>query len=69
MILIYTLHFARFAGTLEAHLLKYRVACSDADMIIEENSVLYFEKLKSPMKKFLSDKEARTYEIVHRICI
>jgi PhoPQ-activated pathogenicity-related protein len=49
----YSVHFARFAGRLETHLLKYGVACSDADMIIEESSVLYFEKLKSPTKKFL----------------
>ena len=50
---IYSVHFARFAGRLETHLLKYGVACSDADMIIEESSVLYFENLKSPTKKFL----------------
>lgn len=47
----YSVHFARFAAKLEAHLLKYGVACSDADMIIEESSVLYFERLKSPTKK------------------
>ena len=53
MILIYTLHFARFAERLEAHLLKYGVTCSDVGMIIEESQVLYFEKLKSPTTKFL----------------
>jgi hypothetical protein len=47
----YSVHFARFAAKLEAHLLKYGVACSDADMIIEESSVIYFERLKSPTKK------------------
>jgi hypothetical protein len=47
----YSVHFARLAAKLEAHLLKYGVACSDADMIIEESSVLYFENLKSPTKK------------------
>ena len=47
----HSVHFARFAAKLEAHLLKYGVACSDADMIIEESSVLYFERLKSPTKK------------------
>lgn len=50
---IYSVHFAHFAGKLEAHLLKYGVACSDADMVIEEISILYFERLKSPTKKFL----------------
>jgi hypothetical protein len=47
----YSVQFARLAAKLEAHLLKYGVACSDADMIIEESSVLYFERLKSPTKK------------------
>ena len=42
----------RFASKLEAHLLKSGVTCSDADLIIEESSILYFEKLKSPTKKF-----------------
>jgi hypothetical protein len=42
-----------FAGKLEAHLLKYGVACSDSDIVIEEISILYFERLKSLTKKFL----------------
>jgi hypothetical protein len=47
----YSVLFAKFASKLETHLLKYGVACSDADMIIEESSILYFGKLKSPTKK------------------
>jgi hypothetical protein len=31
---------------------RYIVMCHDADMIIEESSILYFEKLNSPTKKF-----------------
>jgi|SRR5919108_2440689 hypothetical protein len=48
----YSIHFARFASRLETYLLKYGVTCHDADMIIEESSILYFEKLNSPTKKF-----------------
>jgi hypothetical protein len=48
----YSIDFARFASRLETYLLKYGVTCHDADMIIEESSVLYFEKLNSPTKKF-----------------
>jgi hypothetical protein len=48
----YSVHFARFAAKLETHLLRHGVSCADADMIIEESSVLYFEKLNSTMKKF-----------------
>ena len=47
----YSVLFAMFASKLETHLLKYGVACSDADMIIEESSILYFGKLKSQTKK------------------
>jgi hypothetical protein len=47
----YSVLFARFASKLEAHLIKYGVACVDADMIIEESSILYFRKLNSPTKK------------------
>lgn len=42
-----------FAGKLEAHILKYGVACSDSDIVIEGISILYFERLKSLTKKFL----------------
>jgi hypothetical protein len=47
----YSMHFARFASRLETYLLKYGVTCHDADMIIEESSILYFEKLNSPNKR------------------
>lgn len=49
----YSVHFAHFAAKLEAHLLRFGVTCSDADSIIEESSVIYFEKLGSAKKKFL----------------
>jgi hypothetical protein len=44
----YSVLFAKFASKLETHLLKYGVAYFDADMIIEESSILYFGKLYSP---------------------
>ena len=47
----YSVLFAQLACKLETHLLKHGVACSDADMIIEEISILYFGKLNSPIKK------------------
>jgi hypothetical protein len=47
----YSVLFAQFASKLESHLLKYGVACADADMIIEESSILYFRKLNSSKKK------------------
>jgi hypothetical protein len=47
----YSVLFAQFASKLESHLLKYGVACVDADMI-EESSILYFRKLNSSKKKF-----------------
>jgi hypothetical protein len=46
-------HFAHCAGKLEAHLLKFGVTCADADSIIEESSIIYFEKLGSTTKKIL----------------
>ncbi len=49
----YSVHFAHCAGKLEAHLLKFGVTCADADSIIEESSVIYFEKLGSAAKKIL----------------
>ena len=48
---LYSVLFAQFASKLESHLLKYGVACVDADMIIEESSILYFRKLNSSKKK------------------
>ncbi|MDP8906619.1 MAG: hypothetical protein M3M88_03770 [Thermoproteota archaeon] len=47
----YSVLFAQYASKLESHLLKYGVACADADMIIEESSILYFRKLNSSKKK------------------
>ena len=47
----YSVLFSQFASKLESHLLKYGVACADADMIIEESSILYFRKLNSSKKK------------------
>ena len=43
----HSVHFARCAGKLEQHLLKNGISCRDADMIIEESSELYFDKLHS----------------------
>ena len=47
----YSVLFAQFASKLESHLVKHGVACVDADMIIEESSILYFRKLESSKKK------------------
>ena len=47
----YSVLFAQFASKLESHLVKHGVACVDADMIIEESSILYFRKLNSSKKK------------------
>jgi hypothetical protein len=48
----YSIHFAHYAGKLEQHLRKNGISCRDADKIIEESSVIYFEKLHSPESKF-----------------
>jgi hypothetical protein len=50
----YSIHFAHYAGKLEQHLRKNGISCHDADIIIEESSELYFEKLHSPENKFFS---------------
>jgi hypothetical protein len=47
----YSMHFAQFAGKLEQHLRKNGISCDDADMIIEESSQIYFEKLGSSASK------------------
>lgn len=47
------MHFAHFAAKLEAHLIRFGVTCADADSIIEESSIIYFEKLGSAKKKLL----------------
>jgi hypothetical protein len=44
----YSVHFAHYATKLEQHLRKNGISCHDADIIIEESSVLYFEKMHSP---------------------
>jgi hypothetical protein len=49
----YSVHFAHFAAKLEAHLIRFGVTCADADSIIEESSIIYFEKLGSAKKKLL----------------
>ena len=49
----YSVHFARFAAKLEKHLLNHGVACSEADVIIEDSSTIFFEKLNNPKKSFL----------------
>ncbi len=46
-----SIHFAHYAGKLESHLRKNGISCHDADLIIEESSVLYFEKLHSSGSK------------------
>ena len=48
----YSVHFAHYATKLEQHLRKNGISCRDADIIIEESSVIYFEKLHSPESKF-----------------
>jgi uncharacterized DUF497 family protein len=48
----YSIHFAHYAGKLEQHLRKHGISCRDADVIIEESSVIYFEKIHSPENKF-----------------
>ena len=63
----YSVLFAQFASKLESHLLKYGVACVDADMIIEESSILYFRKLNSSKKKFLNywkDRILKQYSLI-----
>ena len=47
----YSIHFAHYAGKLEQHLRNNGISCHDADLIIEESSVLYFEKLHSSGSK------------------
>jgi hypothetical protein len=49
----YSIHFAHYAGKLEQHLRKNGISCRDADMIIEESSELYFEKIHSSENKFV----------------
>lgn len=48
----YSIHFAHYAGKLEQHLIRNGISCRDADTIIEESSVIYFERIHSPENKF-----------------
>ena len=43
----HTIHFAHYAAKLERHLRNHGITCHDADLVIEESSVLYFEKLRA----------------------
>ena len=49
----YSVHFARFAAKLEKHLLNNGVSCSEADIIIEESSTIFFDMLNKPKKAFM----------------
>ena len=49
----YSIYFAHYAGKLEKHLRTNGISCHDADMIIEESSGYYFEKLHSPENRFI----------------
>jgi len=49
----YSIHFARFAAKLQKHLINQGVSCSEADMIIEDSSTIFFDKLNNPKKSFL----------------
>jgi hypothetical protein len=49
----YSVHFARFATKLEKHLLNQGIACSEADVIIEDSSTIFFDKLNNPKKSFM----------------
>ena len=51
----YSVLFARYATKLEQHLIKCGISCHDADIIIEESSVIYFENINSKdSSKFFS---------------
>ena len=49
----YSVHFARFAAKLEKHLINNGVSCNEADIIIEDSSTIFFDKLNNPKKSFL----------------
>jgi len=50
----YAVRFARYASELEQYLRKNGISCHDADDIIEESSVLYFEKIYSSDNRFFN---------------
>ncbi|HJS82005.1 MAG TPA: hypothetical protein VJ742_04135, partial [Nitrososphaera sp.] len=43
----HSVHFAHYAAKLERHLRNNGITCHDADLVIEESSILYFEKLRT----------------------
>jgi hypothetical protein len=43
----HSVHFAHYAAKLERHLRNNGITCHDADLVIEESSVLYFERLRA----------------------
>ena len=49
----HSVHFAHYAAKLERHLRNNGITCHDADLIIEESSVLFFEKLRSSESSLL----------------
>ena len=66
---VYSIQFSNYASRLESHLLKHGVACNDADRIIEESSIIYFEKLRSHEKKlFLLKKHDPAETFVRSAC-
>ena len=58
----HSVHFARCASKLEQHLRKNGISCHDADLIIEESSEFYFDKLHSHDSRFF--KLVRRYDPV-----
>ena len=56
----HSVHFSHYAAKLERHLLNHGISCHDADLIIEESSVLYFERLRADdgsLLRFLRKKD------------
>lgn len=47
----YSIHFSHYANKLEIYLRRNGISCHDADIIIEESSVFYFEKIRSSESK------------------
>jgi hypothetical protein len=57
---VYRAHFGRYASLLEKHLTSNGVSCNNADMIIEESSVFYFNRIRSTGKSFLKFLKKQT---------
>ena len=47
----YSIDFVHYASKLEQHLRKNGISCHDADIIIEESSVIYFGNMRSSDSK------------------